>query len=434
MEEKVYSVSEISRLIKHTLENNPLMNGLWIKGEISNLTYHSSGHIYFTLKDENAVISSVFFRYASRNLDFKLEEGMSILALGSLSVFEKRGSYQFIVTMVRKEGIGELLQRIEKLKKKLLDEGIFNTAHKKKLPFLPKRLGVVTSPTGAAFRDIVKVALRRHPNLEIVLSPAKVQGGDAALSIVRGIEELNRAEWEIDVIICGRGGGSFEDLMPFSEESVVRAIYNSRIPVISAVGHQIDHPLSDDAADYAAPTPSAAAEIAVPVIKDLMDEIDYLYMRSLNSILSRFKDLRTKVDGIMSLRIFRNPREIMNIKELFLADMESRIISGLKDLVSSYRNRLLMVPDIRKLIKSILVDKNGRFNLAVTTLEKISPLGVLKRGYAIVTDMQGRVIKSIRGVNPGAGIDLAFQDGSMNCTVNTIHAEVRFGKESVIEK
>jgi len=271
MDDRIFTITEITRLIKQSLENNPLFNGILIKGEISNVTYHSSGHIYFTLKDEGAVISSVLFRYAGRSLDFRLEEGQSLLAFGSLSLFEKRGSYQFIVSQVRKEGMGELLARIEKLKKKLHAEGIFDPSHKKKLPFLPRRLGVVTSPTGAAFRDIIKVALRRFPGLEIVLAPAKVQGADAAVSIIRGIEELNRPRWDVDVIICGRGGGSFEDLMAFNDEGVVRAFYNSVVPIVSAVGHQVDHPLCDDAADHAAPTPSAAAEGAVPVMKELID-------------------------------------------------------------------------------------------------------------------------------------------------------------------
>ncbi len=206
---------------------------------------------------------------------------MSIFAFGGVTVFEKRGSCQFNVAAVRLEGEGELQKRIEQLKKKLTAEGIFDQARKRPLPFLPKRIGIVTSPTGAALRDIIKVALRRFPNIEIVLAPAKVQGDDAAQTIVRGIEELNRPEHRIDVIIAGRGGGSFEDLMPFNEESVVRAFCKSPVPIVSAVGHQIDHPLCDDAADVAAPTPSAAAEIVVPVKQDLFNEINYHIQRSL---------------------------------------------------------------------------------------------------------------------------------------------------------
>jgi len=225
---KIFTVSELTKTIKVTLEKNPALNNLWVKGEIFNLTYHSSGHIYFTLKDDNAVISATFFKYANKKLNFKLEEGMSIFALGNISLFEKRGSYQINILSVKLEGVGELQKKIDQLKKKLLEEGIFDDVNKKDLPFLPGRLGIVTSPTGAAVRDIIKVALRRYPNIEIVIAPAKVQGDDAAETIVRGIEELNRPEHNTDIIIAGRGGGSFEDLMPFNEEPVIRAFYESR--------------------------------------------------------------------------------------------------------------------------------------------------------------------------------------------------------------
>ena len=227
----VYTISELTRIIKQTLADNPDLNSVWIKGEISNLTYHSSGHIYFSLKDNDAVVSAAFFKYVNKNLSFKLEEGMNVLAFGSVNIFDKRGTYQFIIAEVRLEGIGELLKRIEQLKKRLLEEGIFDASHKKKIPFLPRRIGIVTSPTGAAVRDIIKVAMRRFPNIEIVIAPAKVQGDLAAESVVRGIEELNNPEHRIDVIIAGRGGGSFEDLMAFNEEIVVRAFYNSRVPI-----------------------------------------------------------------------------------------------------------------------------------------------------------------------------------------------------------
>ena len=254
MNEKIYTITEITREIKNSLEQSPKFNQIWIKGEISNLTIHSSGHIYFTLKDENAVLSVTFFRYANKRLKFKLEEGMSVITLGGITVFEKRGSYQMNVQQVLLEGVGELQKKIEQLKKKLTAEGIFDIDKKQLIPFLPKRIGIVTSPTGAAIRDIIKVALRRFPTIEIILAPAKVQGDDAVPTIIRGIEELNEPKWNIDVIIAGRGGGSFEDLMPFNEEPVIRAFFNSTIPIISAVGHQIDHPLSVDAADIAAPT------------------------------------------------------------------------------------------------------------------------------------------------------------------------------------
>mgnify|MGYP000888420166 FL=1 len=431
MSERTYSVSEITRMLKRSIEGNPEYTGVWVKGELSNVTYHSSGHIYFTLKDEQAVLSSAFFKYANKNLSFRLEEGMSVLALGSLTVYEKRGSYQFIVSQMRLEGIGELLKRIEQLKKRLMDEGAFDPSRKKAKPFLPRRVGVVTSPTGAAVRDIIKVAMRRFPNIEIVLAPAKVQGADAAASIVRALAELNRPAHGIDLIICGRGGGSFEDLMPFNEEPVVRAVLSSRVPVISAVGHQIDHPLTDDAADYAAPTPSAAAEIAVPVKSELIEEIDYLSIRAANALVSRLTGLGERLDSIAALRCFRNPREIVAMRELSLVDLEQRMTMALKEGISAGRERLLSLPDLYRLWKTETRSRRSRLELAWGAVDKLSPKGVLRRGYSLVTDARGRVIKTVKTIKPGESIGVMVADGSMGCTVNTVQREVRGGKEII---
>lgn len=431
MSERTYSVSEITRMLKRSIEGNPEYTGVWVKGELSNVTYHSSGHIYFTLKDEQAVLSSAFFKYANKNLSFRLEEGMSVLALGSLTVYEKRGSYQFIVSQMRLEGIGELLKRIEQLKKRLITEGAFDPSRKKVKPFLPRRIGVVTSPTGAAIRDIIKVAMRRFPNIEIVLAPAKVQGADAAASIVRALAELNRPAHGIDLIICGRGGGSFEDLMPFNEEPVVRAVLSSRVPVISAVGHQIDHPLTDDAADYAAPTPSAAAEIAVPVKSELIEEIDYLSIRAANALVSRLTGLGERLDSIAALRCFRNPREIVAMRELSLVDLEQRMTMALKEGISAGRERLLSLPDLYRLWKTETRSRRSRLELARGAVDKLSPKGVLRRGYSLVTDARGRVIKTVKTIKPGESIGVMVADGSMGCTVNTVQREVRGGKEII---
>lgn len=426
---RIFSVSEITRGIKRTLEGKAEFNNIWLKGEISNLTLHSSGHIYFTLKDEDAVISATFFKYANKNLTFKLKEGMSVLALGSITVFEKRGSYQINVTMVKPEGMGELQKRIEELKQKLLKEGIFDPARKRPLPFLPQRLGIVTSPTGAAVRDIIKVALRRYPNIEIILAPAIVQGDDAPVSIARGIEELNRSVYRIDCIIAGRGGGSFEDLMPFNEEIVVRAFYNSRVPIISAVGHQVDHPLSDDAADAVAPTPSAAAELAIPVKRELVDEIDDHLARMNYIIANRISRLQTKLDGIGQLRVFRDPYEIVNQRELQLSELQGRVMACVKDSLSGGRNRLLSVPDIRMLMRNIIQNKKHAFVMALNSLDQLSPLAVLKRGYSVAMDESKRVIRSVTGTDVGNAVHLLLHDGSLGCIVNSIERGGRHGKE-----
>lgn len=430
MMETVYSVSEITRIIKKTIEENPYLNSVWIKGEISNLTYHSSEHIYFSLKDKDAVIASAFFKYANKNLSFKLEEGMSILAFGSINIFEKRGTYQFIVADVRLEGIGELLKRIEQLKKRLFEEGIFDPSHKKKIPFLPRSIGIVTSPTGAAIRDIIKVAMRRFSNIEIVVAPAKVQGALAAETIVRGIEELNNPEHKIDVIIAGRGGGSFEDLMAFNEEIVVRAFFNSRVPIISAVGHQIDHPLSDDAADYAAPTPSAAAEIAIPVKEELIDYTDRLYSRSMTALNGFIKEISLKLERIDNLRIFRNPMEIVHNVELALSEIENRIILSMKAVITEYRNKLLTLPDNSFFIKNILKDKSHKLNIAFNSILNLSPVSILKKGYSITMDINGQVIKNIERIKKGDNVNVILSDGSFDSTITFVNKEVQFGKKT----
>ncbi|MCU0847751.1 MAG: exodeoxyribonuclease VII large subunit [Spirochaetes bacterium] len=429
MEQKVYTISELTRGIKGILEKNPNLASIWIKGEISNLTLHSSGHIYFTLKDENAVISAVFFKFANRNLGFKLEEGMSVLAFGGVTVFEKRGSYQFNVHQLRLEGIGELQKRIEQLRKKLMGEGIFDRSRKRPIPFLPARLGIVTSPTGAAVRDIIKVALRRCPNIEIIIGPALVQGAAAAESIAAAIRELNRPEWSIDVIIAGRGGGSFEDLMPFNEETVVRAFYNSRVPIISAVGHQIDHPLSDDAADLYAPTPSAAAEIAVPVKTELSGEIDYLVLRCRNSLYASMKSFRARVGNAVERRVFRSPIDLVSGRELLLGDVENRIVSHVREKIKQARAALFSMPDVKMLARGIIRAKDHRYRLALESIEKLSPVSVLKRGYTIAMDCAGGIIRRTADAAPGDLLRLVLYDGELRCTVDSRMKGGVFGKE-----
>jgi len=405
------------------MENNPYLSNVWVKGEIYNLTYHSSGHIYFTLKDDSASISAVFFKYANKNLKFRLEDGMKVLVSGGITVFEKRGSYQLNVLQARPEGAGELQKRIEQLKKKLSEEGLFDQLRKKELPFLPARLGIVTSPTGAAVRDIIKVALRRYSNIEIIIAPAKVQGDDAAASIAAAIRELNKPRWNIDVIIAGRGGGSFEDLMPFNEEIVIRAFAESAVPIISAVGHQIDHPLSDDAADAAAPTPSAAAEIAIPLKSDFIDEIEYLKTRMTNSLSNNYLNYKTSLKNLTSKKIFRDPYEILNSRQMMLTDTEGRMVNLMKHRVSSEREKLLRLPDIYRLQKRLLVQKKHDMELLIQNLNNLSPLNIMSRGYSIVLDRNRSVIKSVEKINQGDTVEIRFSDGSAVAAVNSVKKE-----------
>jgi exodeoxyribonuclease VII large subunit len=424
-----YTVTELTREIKRALEGNENFTGVWVRGEIYNLTYHSSGHIYFTLKDSNALIAATFFKGANRSLKFRLEEGMQVLALGSVTLFEKRGSYQLNVIQVKPDGLGELQQRIEQLKKKLLEEGLFDPSNKKPLPFLPRRIGIVTSPTGAAVRDIIKVALRRYPTIEILVAPANVQGDDAAPSIARAIEELNRPHYGLDLIIAGRGGGSFEDLMPFNEEIVVRAFAASRLPIVSAVGHQVDHPLSAEAADLAAPTPSAAAEEAVPVKSELADEINYLHQRAERALAGMMRHGATRLESLRSRRLFTEPAGLLAPFEMSLADAERGLADIMNRTMARSREKLLSLPDLSLRFARLLQDRARRFDRAAGSLEQLSPLAVMRRGYAVVMDGRKRIIRSIAETAPGSQVQVLLRDGSLACSVESIQKGDVLGKE-----
>lgn len=427
--EKVFSISEITKAIKRTLETRAEFNNIWVRGEIYNLTFHSSGHIYFTLKDEGAILSAVFFRYANKNCSFKLKEGMSIFACGSITVFEKRGSYQINISQVRQDGLGELQARIIELKQKLLREGIFDAEQKKELPLIPMRIGIVTSPTGAALRDIVKVALRRYPNIEIVIAPALVQGDRASESIVAAIKELNKPEYRIDVIIAGRGGGSFEDLMPFNEETVVRAFYHSRVPIVSAVGHQIDHPLCDESADHAVPTPSAAAEIVVPLKQDLVEEIEYYYIRMHNAVDRTLTQMRTIFAGIMTQRSFRDPFEIILYREMALSDLQNRLMQRFLEKLVYFRDKFYSIADISLLLDAFVKDKKHRLLMAMTSLEQLSPLGVMRRGYAMVLHGEDVLVRHTNEASVGEMIKVLISDGTFHCIIESIQEGNYFGKK-----
>ncbi|HDL78351.1 MAG TPA: exodeoxyribonuclease VII large subunit, partial [Bacteroidetes bacterium] len=280
-EKKIYTISEITRKIKRLLEN--AIPSIWLEGEISNFKRHSSGHIYFVLKDENSQISCVMWRGRNNGLYFTPQDGMKIQARGNVTVYEKRGNYQFEVLQMQPAGLGELQMALEQLKQSLKAEGLFDEQHKKKIPQYPEKIGIVTSPTGAAIRDLVSVVQRRFPSVQLILNPVRVQGAEAAGEIARAIDEFN-AYGDVDVLIVGRGGGSLEDLWAFNEEVVARAIFRSKIPVISAVGHEIDFGISDFVADLRAPTPSAAAELVVRNREELLHTIQYLAQKMFGRI------------------------------------------------------------------------------------------------------------------------------------------------------
>ena len=399
--EQVYTVSQVNSYIKSIIAREYVLGSIIIRGEISNCKYHSSGHIYFTLKDAGSRIACVMFAGSRRSLTFKLADGMSVLASGSIGVYERDGKYQLYVSSIVKDGVGILYDRLEKLKEKLSKEGLFNDIHKKPVPFYSDVVGIVTASTGAAVRDIVNIAKRRNPYVKLILYPVHVQGDEAAEEIAHAIAELDKLS--PDVIIVGRGGGSFEDLFAFNEEVVVRAVYECKTPIISAVGHEVDTALSDYAADLRAPTPSAAAELAVCEIDSVFDKIED-YKRTLVRLMEKKLEFsRSKLEFYETHMKYHRPDEMLRQKRQFVSDMWDRL-DGIISLTLERRKTKLMA----------LSDK----------LNVLSPLNRLSGGYAYVTDENGAPLKSISKVKSGDDVIINISDGKIITTVN----EVKEGK------
>ena len=388
------SVTELNRYVKEKVAEDEYLNNVYVKGEISNFKHHYSGHMYFTLKDENSLIKCVMFKTATATLNFVPKDGANVLVLGTVSVFERDGIYQIYVKAMKEDGIGDLYEKYEKLKAKLAEEGLFDEDHKKKIPFMPETIGVLTSSTGAVIRDIINVSTRRNPNVHIRLLPVPVQGEGAAPKIARAIEIMNEKKL-CDVLIIGRGGGSLEDLWPFNEEVVARAIYDSEIPIISAVGHETDYSISDFVADLRAPTPSAAAELACADVRDLLESIK-LYQNRLRMSLKRSVDvMRLRYEKCMSSRAFKDPKQRINDNymavEMYMKTMENEVMKKLKD---------------SKLEAAKLITK----------LDTLSPLKTLTRGYSIV-ETDGKVITKAKDLKKDMQIDLRFQDGNAKAKI-----------------
>jgi exodeoxyribonuclease VII large subunit len=372
-EKHIYTVAEITKYIRVILQDS--FPGVWVEGEISNHVLHSSGHMYFSLKDAGAVLKCAMFKRANEKLKFKPKDGMKVICFGAISVYEARGDYQLIVEEIEPKGIGALQLQFQQLKEKLFKEGLFDEKHKVAIPFLPTRIGIVTSPTGAAIRDILNIARRRFSNVEIIINPVKVQGAGAKDEIARAIREFNELK-NIDVMIVTRGGGSLEDLWPFNEETVARAIYDSDIPVISAVGHEIDYTISDFVADFRAPTPSAAAELVIPRKEDLVNIINTSTTRLRNALLSKIDILSHKLSRLKGAYVLRQPLNLITQNQQKIDDLR-------KDLA------------IR--IDHIVKMRGENFKLLISKLETLSPLGILTRGYSITTKFpEGAIIKNAK--------------------------------------
>jgi exodeoxyribonuclease VII large subunit len=392
-EGQIYTVSGITRHIKDILEHHPDLNDIWVRGEISNLTRHKSGHIYFSIKDEAALIRCAIFRGTAGRIRFDLDHGLKIVAHGSISVYLTQGNYQFVIDEVRPDGLGALHQAYLKLKEKLEKEGLFDEIHKKDLPRFPRVIGVATSDSGAAVRDIINVIRRRFPKVTIYLMPTIVQGDAAAKSIVNSIEKLDRLK-EMDVIIIGRGGGSLEDLWAFNEEPVVRAVFAAEHPIISAVGHQRDYTLSDFAADVRAPTPSAAAEIVVPDMQELAAEIEGMQSLLKQNILNLLTQYKLEYSRLRESFAFQRPYDRIRELQQQIDELTGRMGSAVKNIMT-----------IKKLEAEGLTGK----------LDSLDPTAVLSRGYSITTtgDRGGRIVSSISGLKPGSKINILVHDGEI---------------------
>lgn len=390
MEEKVIgSVSRVNNYIKRLLDSKPVLNNIWVKGEISNCKRHSSGHIYLTLKDESSVLKAVMFRGSASTLDFEPVDGTTVIAHGRISVYEAGGSYQLYIEDMVLDGIGDLYREFEKLKAKLQEEGLFDNKFKKPLPKFPKRIGVATAPTGAAVRDIINVITRRYPMAEILIYPTLVQGNGAKESIVSAIEYFDSTK-AVDTIIVGRGGGSIEDLWAFNEECVARAIFACKTPIISAVGHETDFTIADFVADFRAPTPSAAAEVSVPSIDELYRLINIYKSRMKNSVITRNETFRRTLNRLIP----RNPQDKINQLSQKL-DMRIQTLEQVYRLNINYRKRSLS-------------EKAAK-------LDALSPLKTLNRGYSIAVNDDGKVLKKKSDFTKEMQFKLKLQDGDMDC-------------------
>ena len=391
---QVFTVTAITLALKQMMEG--VFRDVFVEGEVSSLREAASGHLYFDLKDRESLLSAVMFKWDARKYGFELQEGVQVRVWGSLSCYAKQGRYQIVVKTAEALAKGNLFLEFEKLKKKLEAEGLFDPEHKKPIPAYPQRIGVVTSPTGAAVRDILSVLKRRSPHLEIVIAPVLVQGDEAAGQIAQAIEDLNRFKPALDVLLVGRGGGSMEDLWAFNEEAVARAIYKSKIPVISCVGHEVDFTIADFVADLRAPTPSAAAELVVQNSQNTQAHIAQLQKRLMQAVSLFYERAKRRFDLAVNSRVFKDPQTITQQKEQELDDLTLRLEAAWKERLNAFERRL---------------------ELAQNQLQALGPQAVLKRGYSITRRQDGSVISRVAQTAPGETVYIQVQDGMIRSEV-----------------
>ena len=388
MNEKYLTVGAINRYIKYKLDNDEALQTVFVKGEISNFKAHSSGHLYFSIKDESGKINAIMFSSSAKKLNFIPADGVKVLIIGRISVYEATGGYQIYVSDMQEDGMGNLYIAFEKLKKQLQSEGLFDETHKKKIPEYPSKIGVITANTGAAIKDILSTIKRRYKIAEVILFPSLVQGENAASDIVRNIKLASN--YDLDVLIVGRGGGSIEDLWPFNEEIVARAIYECPIPIISAVGHEVDYTIADFVADLRAPTPTGAAEMAVPNMSDLVSHITQMKIRLNENIIKKINIEKLRLDSFKNSYILKNPLIIYENKKQKL------------DMINEKINNIIN-----------LIDK----------LELVNPLNILKRGFSLTTK-DDKIIKSVKNVNKSDILNIRLNDGVIKAKVEEVNYEI----------
>lgn len=388
------TVSDLNLYIKEKIAGDEALNAVVVKGEISNFKNHYSGHLYFTLKDEKSLIKCIMFKSYAERLGFIPKDGMKVMVFGSVSVFERDGIYQIYVKAMKQDGVGDLYEAYEKLKADLEKEGLFDESHKKKIPLKPNVIGVLTSQTGSVIRDIINVSTRRNPNTYIRLFPVPVQGPGAAEEIARGIKLMNEKNLA-DVLIIGRGGGSLEDLWPFNEEIVARAIYNSKIPIISAVGHETDFTIADFVADLRAPTPSAAAELANPDIFELKDKINIYKQRSRLALKKKIEVMNLRYEKVIASHVFKDPFKKINEYSVEL----DKYVRSLETSIKNKHN-----------------EQKSKFAEKVAKLDALSPLKTLSRGYSI-TEKRGKIVNSKKDLNKNDEVEIKFFDGTKQAKI-----------------
>lgn len=420
MEKRPITVTALTRYLKFKFDHDENLQKVLIRGEISNFKRHSRGHFYFTLKDDKSQISAIMFSSNANLVNFSPKEGDQVLADGYVSVYEPYGKYQLYVTKLAQEGLGELYARYERLKASLKKEGLFAEERKKPLPPYPKQIGVITSPTGAAVRDIIHITKRRFPLTSIIIYPALVQGEHAKKTIVTQIEKANQDRM-VDLLIVGRGGGSIEDLWPFNEEVVARAIDHSVIPVVSAVGHETDYTISDFVADVRAPTPSGAAEVVVPDQRELLSGLDERKRRLQHLIRAKTEIMKRRLKQLRDTGVLSYPERLLSDEKIRLSHLNDRLMQTKPTrVIDHHKERLLhFMQTMHNHVKRRLSEKKHRLDRALETLDHVSPLNIMKKGYAIVRK-EDTIQKDTSQINRGDMVDVLMRDGVLDCEVKSI--------------